>query len=98
MPPAFSQSACVVCFERSSEGLAAGDALDPLPDVLPVPEPDVEPLLPEVEPVLPDVDEPDVVPLLPEPLVLDCAAAIAGAKAITATTSMMMSFCILALL
>jgi hypothetical protein len=38
IPPAFSQSAWVVCFERSPDGLAAGDEVEPLPDVL-VPEP-----------------------------------------------------------
>ena len=87
MPPAFSQSACVVIFERSVDGLAAGE-----PDVLLVPDPDVELLLPDdvdgvFPPALPEV-------LRPEPLVLDCAAAIAGAKAMTATTSMMTSLCI----
>lgn len=87
MPPAFSQSACVVYFERSVEGLAAGE-----PDVLLVPDPEDEPLLPDdvdgvLPPALPDV-------LLPEPPVLDCAAAIAGAKAMTATMSMMTSLCI----
>jgi hypothetical protein len=95
IPPAFVQSACVVIFERSPDGLAAGDELDPLPeplvpDVL-EPDPLPEPLVPEVvPPVLPDV-----LPLLPEPLVLDCAAAIAGANAITATTTAMTSFFIL---
>jgi hypothetical protein len=87
MPPAFSQSACVVNFERSVEGLAAGE-----PDVLLVPDPEVELLLPDdVDGVLPPA-LPDLV--LPEPLVLDCAAAIAGAKAMTATTRMMTSLCI----
>jgi hypothetical protein len=91
IPPAFSQSACVVIFERSPDGLAAGDEVDPLPEPL-VPDvldPDVlpDPLVPEVLP--------DVLPLLPEPLVLDWAAAIAGANAITATTRAMTSFFIL---
>ena len=98
IPPAFSQSAWVVIFERSPDGLAAGDEVDP--EVL-VP----EPLAPEVVGALPpevvvpdDFDEPALpdVLLLPEPLVPDCAAAIAGAKAMTATTRAMTSFCILA--
>jgi hypothetical protein len=83
----------VVIFDRSPDGLAAGDELDPLPEPL-VPDVLVPELVPEVvPPVLPDV-----LPLLllPEPLVLDCAAAIAGAKAMTATTRTMTSFCILA--
>jgi hypothetical protein len=95
IPPAFSQSAWVVIFERSPDGLAAGDELDPLPEVL-VP----EPLAPGVVGALPpevvvpdDFDE----PALPDVLVVpDCAAAIAGANAMTATTRAMTSFCILA--
>jgi hypothetical protein len=89
MPPAFSHSAWVVILERSPEGLAAGDEVDPLPDVL-VP----EPLPPEVVGALPpEVVVPDDLLLLPE-LVPDCA--IAGANAMTATTRAMTSFCILA--
>jgi hypothetical protein len=87
IPPAFSQSAFVVYCERSPEapdGLAAGDELDPLPDVLGIVE------LPVLEPVpelLPDVDpeglEPDPLPGLG--VLGDCAAAIAGARATSAT-------------
>ena len=95
IPPAFSQSAWVVIFERSPDGLAAGDEVDPLPEVL-VP----EPLAPEVVGALPpevvvpdDFDE----PALPDvPVVPDCAAAITGANAMTATTRAMTSFCMLA--
>ena len=84
IPPAFSQSAFVVYFDMSPDGLAAGDEVDELPDVL-----GVEAPLPDVLPEpLPDV--PDGVLELPEgafvpPPVLDCAAAIAGARATTAT-------------
>lgn len=97
MPPAFSQSAWVVYFDMSPEGLAAGDELDPLlddplPDVLPLPEVLPEPLPDVPEGVLPP--EPEVLGLLPLPPVLDCAAATAGASAITAAMRTMTSFSI----
>jgi len=88
VPPAFSQSALVVYFEKSAdapEGLADGDDVEELPDVLGL----IVPLEPDVEleplPEVPDGVVPLEVPdLLPLP-VLDCAAANAGARATTAT-------------
>ena len=95
IPPAFSQSAFVVYFDISPDGLAAGDEL-PDPEVLGVDAPLPE-VLPELlPPVLDGVLElPDVLPPLFVPL-LDCAAAIAGARATTATRRMRTSFCIMA--
>lgn len=95
IPPAFSQSAFVVYFDISPDGLAAGDELEELPDVLePAPLPDVLPelLLPDVPDGLPEL--PDVLPPLP----VDCAAAITGAKATTATRRTRTSFSIYDLL
>jgi hypothetical protein len=68
IPPAFSQSACVVCWLKSpdvevelGEGLADGEAPDPdgpPPDVAPEPvAPDVPDGDPEPEPVAPDVPD-----------------------------------------
>jgi hypothetical protein len=95
IPPAFSQSALVVYFDISADGLAAGD--DELPDVLGVeaPLPDVLP-----EPLLPDVPDGvlELPGLLPVPPVLDAAAAIAGARATTATRRPRTSFRIIDLL
>ena len=89
VPPAFSQSALVVYFEKSADapdGLADGEVVE-LPDVLGliVPlEPDVElEPLPEVPDGVVPLELPDLLPL-PVP-VLDCAAANAGARATTAT-------------
>ena len=93
MPPAFSQSAWVVYFEKSLEapdGLADGDVVDEPPDVLglmlPL-EPDElpEPLLPDVPDGVVPPELPDVLLPLPVPPVLDCAAANAGARATAAT-------------
>ena len=88
-------------FEKSPAGLADGDDIDPLPDVL-LPEvllpdvlpPVVLPVLPPVVVPVPELPLPDVLDgvlepelpelLLPVPPVLDCAAATAGANAITA--------------
>lgn len=90
IPPAFSQSAFVVYFDMSAEGLAAGDEL--LPDVLGVEAPPLPDVLPEPLPVVPDgVEVPDLVPL-PAPLV---AAAIAGDRATTATRRPRTIFCIM---
>ena len=81
MPPAFSQSACVLKVDRSApEGLADGD------EELPLPEEPLEPelgMLLEPEPLpLPDV--PDGV--LPEPLPVPVwAAANAGTRAMVPT-------------
>jgi hypothetical protein len=92
MPPAFSQSAFVVSLERSlavPDGLADGEFEDPLDE--PPDEPDVEPL---PAPVPLDVPDGLLEPELPEPLLPPVwAAAIAGARAMTATKSMRISFC-----
>ncbi|HXH83723.1 MAG TPA: hypothetical protein VNN07_12465 [Candidatus Tectomicrobia bacterium] len=75
MPPAFSQSAFVVIFERSApDGLADGDVDDP-------PLVDEPPDMPDFPDGLLEV-VPD--PLLPLPL---CAAAIVGLRARIPTTS-----------
>lgn len=105
MPPAFSQSACVVCFDISPDGLADGADVDEEPEPDELPEPEELPEAPGLE-LLPLPDPPVVAPVLPEPLdelplvldppVLDCAAAIAGASATTATMKRRTSFCILA--
>ena len=98
IPPAFSQSAFVVYWERSPalpDGLAEGDEVE-LPDppvvLLPVLLPDDVP-----EPVLPDVPEGELeLPDEPLPLPLppvDCAAAMAGAKAMIPTKNVSISFC-----
>jgi hypothetical protein len=97
IPPAFSQSDFVVNFEKSlvvPDGLAEGELGDPLdpPDV-----PDVEPLPDPVPLFVPDgLLEPEV----PEPLPLPpvWAAAIAGARAMTATKSIRISLCMISLL
>jgi hypothetical protein len=92
MPPAFSQSDFVVYFEKSlvvPDGLAEGEPEDPLdpPDV-----PDVDPLPDPVPLFVPDgLLEPEV--SFPPPLPPVWAAAIAGARAMTATKSMRISFC-----
>jgi hypothetical protein len=104
MPPAFSQSAWVVYFEKSPDapdGLADGDEVEELPDVLGLmvplePDEPLDPLVPEdpdgvVPPELPDVPLP-----LPVPLVADCATASAGASATTATMNPRKTFFILA--
>ena len=93
----------MVYFERSPDGLAAGDELDPLLDVLPLPDELPELLLPDELPelLLPDVPDGGVAPepelLLPLPLppVLDCAATIAGASPMTAARRTRTSFRIL---
>jgi hypothetical protein len=83
MPPAFSHSAFVTILERSLEvpdGLAAGELDEPLDEVVP-----------------PDFSE-EVLGLagFPLPLPPDCAAAIAGARAMIPTKSASISFCIVA--
>jgi hypothetical protein len=96
-PPAFSQSACVVNFPKSSPvaGLAEGDGVDAPPAPVPVvAPPDDVPDVPEPEP------EPDAPGLLePAPLAepplppLPPAAAMAGASAMMPTRKLKMTFC-----
>ena len=109
IPPAFSQSACVVCWLKSpdvevelGEGLADGEAPDPEvppPDVAPEPvAPDGEPE-PEPEPVAPDVPdgapEPEP-PAAPLPLPEPVwAATSAGVSAMIATSRAAKSFVML---
>jgi hypothetical protein len=103
VPPAFSQSAWVVYFEKSldaPDGLADGDEVEEPPDVLGLmvpPEPDAppEPLVPDVPDGVVPPELPDLLLPLPVPLVLDCAAASAGARATAATMNARRIFFIL---
>jgi len=93
VPPAFSQSVCVVYCEKSpdvepelGDGLADGEAPDPLGDDEVLPEaPEVAPL-PPLEPVAPDVPDgppaPELLPAAPLPLPepADWATTSAGAS------------------
>jgi hypothetical protein len=81
MPPAFSQSACVLIFDMSDpDGLADGEVL--LPPLLEPLEPELGMLL-EPEPLLELPDVPDgVLPPLPLPV---WAAANAGTRAMVPT-------------
>lgn len=93
IPPAFSQSALVMYWERSlelPEGLAEGVVDEPpdAPGVVAVPPPDEAPVLPAVPEVLLEPELPGLLPLLV------CAAAIAGARAMLPTRSAITSFCI----
>jgi hypothetical protein len=85
----------VVYFEKSPDGLAAGDEVDPLLDVLPLPEVLPELLLPDVPEGVVPPELPEVLLPLPVPVVLYCAAAIAGANAMTAAKRARTSFRIL---
>jgi hypothetical protein len=108
LPPALSQSAFVVYCEKSPdvpEGLAEGDVVDepPVPepvvappDVEPEPDAPPEPVLepePEPEPDAPGLLEPAPLDEPPLPLPPDCAAAIAGARAMIPTRKPSISFC-----
>jgi hypothetical protein len=103
LPPALSQSAFVVYFEKSPAvpGLADGDVVDEPPEppegepvVAPpddVPEP--APLVPEPEPDAPGLLEPAPLEEPPLPPLPDCAAAMAGASAMIPTRKLSISFC-----